>query len=236
MTTSEAIEPELAFAALARINLSDQSLTDTLREIIELALQTVPEVDDVSITVIDKGRPKTMVFTSALAVELDERQYTSGFGPCLDSAATGATIVLDHREDFPLYPAFTSAALRSGINHTAAIALQVPHRTAGALNLYSRRDEPFSAEAVTFAERFASYAAYAVSNADRLDGIEELARQLQEAMRSRAIIEQAKGILMARHGISADEAFRRLARESQNTNIRLRELATRITADPGSSR
>lgn len=236
MSTFEAIEPDRAFVALAQINLGDRSLTDTLGEISELALRTIPEVDDVSITVIDKGRTKTMVFTSVLAIELDERQYDSGFGPCLDAAATGATIVLNHREDFPLYPAFTSAALRVGVNHTAAIALQVPHRTAGALNLYSRRDEPFSAEAVTFAERFASYAAYAVSNADRLDGIEELARQLQEAMHSRAIIEQAKGILMARHGISADDAFRRLARESQNTNTRLRELAARITADPVSGR
>jgi transcriptional regulator with GAF, ATPase, and Fis domain len=236
MSTFEAIEPDRAFVALAQITLGDRPLTETLGEISALALRTIPEVDDVSITVIDKGRAKTMVFTSPLAIELDERQYDSGFGPCLDAAMTGATIVLHHREDFPLYPAFTSAALRVGVNHTAAIALQVPHRTAGALNLYSRRVEPFTAEAVTFAERFASYAAYAVSNADRLDGIEELARQLQEAMRSRAIIEQAKGILMARHGISADDAFRRLARESQNTNTRLRDLAERITDDPRSAR
>ncbi len=235
MTTFEAIEPDAAFAELARLNLSDQSLTETLRQVGELAKRVIPGVDEASVTVINNDRPKTMVFTSRLAVQLDERQYESGFGPCLDAASTGATIILDHRADQPLYPEFTHAALRAGVTHTAAVALLVPYRTAGALNLYSARDEPFSDEAVTFAERFAGYAAFAVSNADHLDSAEELARQLQEAMRSRAVIEQAKGILMARHHISADDAFRRLATLSQNTNTRLRELAARVVADPGRS-
>jgi transcriptional regulator with GAF, ATPase, and Fis domain len=232
MTTSEAVEPDAAFAQLAQINLSDQSLPETLRQIAELAKRMIDGVDETSITVTTQGRPKTMVFTNALAVQLDERQYESGFGPCLDAATTGATIVLNHRDDYPLYPEFTRAALRAGILHTAAVALVVPHRTAGALNLYAAGEEPFTRKAVTFAERFASYAAYAVSNADRIDNAEELARQLQEAMRSRAVIEQAKGIVMAHQGVSADDAFRRLAKQSQDTNTRLRELAARIVAHP----
>lgn len=232
MTTSEAIEPDAAFGELARIDLRDQSLTATLRQIAELAKRAIPGVDETSVTVINNGRAKTMVFTSPLAVQLDERQYSSGFGPCLDAAATGATIVLRHRDDRPLYPEFTRAALRAGITHTAAVALLVPHRAAGALNLYTAGPEPFTPAAITFAERFAGYAAVAVSNADHVDDAEELAHQLQEAMRSRAVIEQAKGILMGRHGLSADDAFRRLAKQSQDTNTRLRDLAARIVANP----
>jgi GAF domain-containing protein len=230
MTTFEAIQPEVAFGDLAKIDLRNQSLGDTLQQIAELARRVVPGVDAVSITVINNGRPKTMVFSSPLAVQLDERQYESGFGPCLDAAATGMTIVLNHRVDVPLYPEFTRAALRSGIFQTAAIALLVPHRTAGALNLYSARDTAFQAEEIAFAERFAGFAAFAVSNADHVDTAEELGRQLQEAMRSRAVIEQAKGIVMARYGVTADEAFRRLAKESQDTNTRLRDLAGRLVA------
>ena len=230
MTTFEAIQPEVAFGELARIDLRNQSLDDTLLQIARLARRVIPEVDDVSVTVINDGLPKTMVFTSPLAVQLDERQYESGFGPCLDAAATGMTIVLNHRLDVPLYPEFTRTALRAGISQTAAIALLVPHRTAGALNLYSARESPFRPEEIVFAERFAGFAAFAVSNADHVDSAEELARQLQEAMRSRAVIEQAKGIVMGRYGLTADEAFRRLAKESQDTNTRLRDLAARIVA------
>lgn len=230
MTTFEAVDPDAAFNELTTINLRDQSLDETLLQIAELARRVIPGVDDVSVTVITNGRPKTMVFTSPLAVQLDERQYESGFGPCLDAAATGMTIVLNHRLDSPLYPEFTRAALRSGVSQTAAIALLVPHRTAGALNLYSSRDAPFRESDIVFAERFASFAAFAVSNADHVDSAEELGRQLQEAMRSRAVIEQAKGIVMGRYGLTADEAFRRLAKESQDTNTRLRDLAARIVA------
>lgn len=232
MTTFEALETDATFAELVRINLTDQSLTDTLRQIAELAKRAVPGIDESSITVIKDDRPKTMVFTSPIAVLLDERQYGSGFGPCLDAAMTGATIVLDHHDDLPLYPEFTRAALRAGILHTVAIPLQVPNRDSGALNLYAAGEEPISPDAVAFAERFASYAAYAVANADHVSDVEELARQLQEAMRSRATIEQAKGILMARHGLSADDAFRRLATISQNTNTRLRDLAARMVEGP----
>jgi GAF domain-containing protein len=233
VTTAEALEPDAAVRELARINLAQQTLTDTLHQVAELAKRALPGVDEASVTVIDdRGRAKTVVFTSPLAVQLDERQYASGFGPCLDAAETGATIVLDHREDLPLYPEFTRAALRAAIRHTAAVALLVPHRTAGALNLYSGSEEPFTGDAIRFAERFASYAAFAVSNADHVDNAEVLARQLQEAIQSRAMIEQAKGIVMAHHGLSADDAFRRLAKQSQDTNTRLRDLAARIVRDP----
>jgi len=235
MTTFEAIQPEVAFGELVRIDLRNQSLDDTLQQIADLARRVIPGVDDVSVTVIDNGRPKTMVFSTPLAVQLDERQYESGFGPCLDAAATGMTIVLNHRLDLPLYPDFTRAALRAGISQTAAIALLVPHRTAGALNLYSAREAPFGAEEIVFAERFAGFAAFAVSNADHVDSAEELARQMQEAMRSRAVIEQAKGIVMGRYGLTADEAFRRLAKESQDTNTRLRDLARRIVVRTSAS-
>jgi GAF domain-containing protein len=232
VTTWEAIEPDAAFSELARLDLREQSLTESLRQIAELAKRVIPGADETSITVIDRGRAKTMVFTGPLAVQLDERQYASGFGPCLDAAMTGASILLDHADDMPLYPEFTRAALRAGITHTAAIALLVPHRAAGALNLYTASRDAFTPQAITFAERFASYAAIAVANADHVDEAEELARQLQEAMRSRAVIEQAKGILMGRYGLSADDAFRRLAKRSQDTNTKLRDLAARIVADP----
>lgn len=233
-TTSDPARPgelDAAMEALARLDLGTQSLSATLQLVAELAKRALPEVDETSITLLRGERAHTAVFTSPIAVRLDERQYESGFGPCLDCAATGATILLRHTDPDPVYPAFTREALRAGIRHTVSVALLVPHRSAGALNLYAA-DTEISVDTVLAAERFAAYAAVAVANADRLDHAQELAAQMQQAMQSRAVIEQAKGILMARHGYDADRAFAELARRSQHKNVKLRDLAARMVADP----
>jgi GAF domain-containing protein len=228
--SAEVVEPTWAFAELAKISLGERSLAENLQQIADLARRALPGIDDTSITVLDGSRPRTIVFTSALAVHLDERQYTAGSGPCLDCAVTGTTIVLAHDNPDPIYAEFSRAARRSGVVHTVSVSLLVPHRHLGALNLYSSNPAPPSAETVALAERFAGYAAVAVANADHLHNAEEIARQMRTAMASRATIEQAKGVLMARHGYDADEAFAHLAKLSQHANRKLRDLAADIVA------
>src|SRR5215213_9754435 len=83
-------------AELSRIALADDGLTAALRRITDIAQRTVPQADDVSVTLLDeRGKGKTVAFSGQLAVQLDERQYENGFGPCLDAAATGQTVVVD---------------------------------------------------------------------------------------------------------------------------------------------
>jgi hypothetical protein len=91
-------DPLRAFAELALIVVDAHPPEQTLRRVAELAKQTLGDVEDVSLTVIDNGRPRSVVFTGPLAVDLDERQYEDGFGPCLDAARSGQTIVVDSRE------------------------------------------------------------------------------------------------------------------------------------------
>jgi GAF domain-containing protein len=223
-----AIDPHVAFAELSKIMLGAEPLNLTLERIAQLACATMPEVNEVSMTLLEGGKARTAVFTGPLAVQLDERQYDNGFGPCLDAAVSGQTIMVDTGDPGGAYPDFAAAARRSGVTYSASVGLPVPERLVGAMNLYASTDQPLDRETVTVAETFAGYAAVAMANAALYTSTAELVKQLQTAMRTRGVIEQAKGILMAKHRYSGEEAFRDLAKASQHSNRKLRDIAQGI--------
>jgi GAF domain-containing protein len=220
-------EPLAAFAELSRIMFDEKSLDETLGQIAGLARETIPDIDEVSVTLVDREKAKTVVFTGQLAAHLDERQYESGVGPCLDAALSGETVIIDVADE-RLYPDFARSARRAGVTHSVSIGLPVPQRVVGALNMYSSTPRAPSEETIALAQAFASYAGVAVANAALYNHNAELADQMRTAMQSRAVIEQAKGILMARHGCDADEAFRSLSKMSQDSNRKLRDIAQTI--------
>jgi GAF domain-containing protein len=221
----------LVWAQLARIVLGAQPLTPTLQRIAGIALQVIPELVDVSITLIEDGGPRTVVFTGPLAMELDERQYSDGYGPCTDAAVTGGTIIVDTTSAHSSYPGFARAAARRGIS-TLSVGLPIPQRTAGALKMYSGADRAISDDSIAAAETFAGYAAVAV--AALYHAAAETALHMSTALQSRAVIEQAKGIIMGRERCTADEAFHLLARTSQHRNQKLRDIAAAIVASTAS--
>ena len=222
------VEAHVAFAELSKIMLGAEPLNLTLGRIAELARATMPEVDEVSMTLLEGGKAKTAVFTGSLAIQLDERQYDTGFGPCLDAAASGQTIVVDTRDPEGAYPEFAHAARRAGVTHSMSVGLPVPERLVGAMNLYASTAEPLDRDTVTLAETFAGYAAVAMANAALYTSTAELVKHLQTALQTRAVIEQAKGILMAKHRYSGEQAFRDLAKASQHSNRKLRDIAQGI--------
>jgi len=220
-------DPRAAFAELSRIMLSAQPLSGTLTRIAEIAKDTIPGAAEVSVTLMQEGAVSSIAFSGGLAAALDERQYDAGFGPCMDAAVSGATIAIPDTATDEVYPDFAAVARRHGVTHTLSIGLPVPQRTVGALNIYGV-DPPFDEGARELATAFAGYAAVAVANAGVYASTAELARQLQRALESRAVIDQAKGILMARHGVSAEAAFNMLAERSQHANRKLRDLAREL--------
>jgi GAF domain-containing protein len=224
-------DPRAAFAELSKIMLGEEPLAATLGHVAELAKQTIPGVAEVSVTLMDHERVETVVFTGPLASDLDERQYQAGFGPCMDAALSGETVCIEDTSDSQAYPDFARAARRKGITRTMSIGMPVQHRTIGALNIYATDDGAFDETAQELAVTFASYAGVAVANAGLYATTAQLAGNLQRALESRAVIDQAKGILMGRHGVSADEAFDLLSRQSQLSNRRLRDIAAEVTAD-----
>jgi GAF domain-containing protein len=191
----------------------------------ELAKQTIPGAAEVSVTLMADGDVQSAAFTGALAAQLDERQYQAGFGPCMDAAISGGIIPIDDTAHSAAYPDFARTARRHGITHTLSTGLPVRRQIIGGLNIYGTDGGAFDEHTRELASTFASYAAVAVANAGLYASTAQLATHLQRALESRAVIDQAKGILMSQHAISADAAFDLLAKQSQLTNRKLRDIA-----------
>jgi GAF domain-containing protein len=218
-------DPRTAFAELSKIMLGAQPLSQIIARVAELAQQTIPGAVDVSVTLLQQEQVSTVAFSGALAAYLDERQYDAGFGPCMDAALSGTVISIPDTAHSPTYPDFGRVAARHGITHTMSIGLPIPERTVGGLNIYGTDDHPFDEATQEVATAFAGYAAVAVANASVYASTASLAANLQRALESRAVIDQAKGILIGQHHISPDEAFDLLCRQSQTSNRKIRDIA-----------
>ncbi|MEU8821591.1 GAF and ANTAR domain-containing protein [Actinoplanes sp. NPDC048796] len=225
MSITDPLQPAEAFAQLGRIKLIDTDLDGVLDTIAALAKRTVPGVAECSVTLVRDQRAFTAAFTGELALRLDESQYRSGHGPCLDASAGATTLSLPDLAAEKRWPRWVALALRHGAGSSLSIGLPVQDVVTGALNVYATTPHAFDREAITLAETFSGYAAVALANAHLYDSTATLAQQMRAAMASRAVIEQAKGVIMAERRCTADDAFKVLVKLSQDTNHKVRDLA-----------
>ena len=220
------------YAVLAGIVLNEQSLGQVLHQVAELARTAVPGADEVSVTLIKRGRPTSVAFTGDLAVVLDERQYADGFGPCVDAARTSRVITIEDTARCLRYPEFAALARRKGVLRSLSVNLPTRQGINAALNIYGTGTAgPFDQTALDIAVAFAGYAAIALLNAALYAAAVTETDQLRQAMISRAGIEQAKGILMRDRRCTADEAFVVLREISAVTNRKLRDIAQSVIDD-----
>lgn len=223
------------FAELSRIVLSEESLDAILQRVATLAKKLIPLAAEVSVTLVEGAHATTAAYTGTLANDLDKTQYDLGSGPCLLAATSREVVSVPRLDRDDRWPEFTTAAKERGVRSMLSIGLPVREQIVGALNMYALEPEAFDTGSVELAEAFAAHAAVALANATLYASATQLAEQMAEAMRSRAVIEQAKGILMAQRHCTADEAFEILTQASQRANKKLRDIATAIvesTAKP----
>jgi GAF domain-containing protein len=228
--TGGPIEPDGGFLELARLDLSALSLTEAMSRVAAVAKTTLPGAHEVSVTLVEGDRARTVAFTGDLAVHLDERQYEKGFGPCMDAAMSGDTIILPDTAADPRYPDFGAVAVRAGVRSSLSIGMPVPQRIVGGLNVYAPEPYAFDKAAIELAQQFAGFGAVVLVNAALVDSKTALATQLERAMASRAVIEQAKGIIMGQKKCDADQAFAELVNWSQRSNRKLHVIAADIVA------
>jgi len=219
------LQPQDAFAELARLTLAEHSLDTVMETVARLAKSTVPGASEVSVTLLEKGRATTVAATGTLAVAVDERQYARGSGPCLDSIAAGEPVRIDDMRTETRWPGYARDAARDGVGSSLSIPVPVQREISAALNVYSTSEHAFDDSSLELAETFAAYAGVALANMHLYEAQSKVAEQLQAAMQSRAVIEQAKGILMGQRRCSAQEAFDVLVRLSQDKNRKLRDVA-----------
>lgn len=217
---------EESLIALAGILVGEQSLDKTLRQVLDLACAALPGGDEGGVTLLEAEGPRTAVATSDMARQVDDLQYTfEEGGPCLDAYRHQQIFRIDSTADDQRWPQFGQFAAAAGINSTISLPLVVGGDGLGALNVYCRQAHGFSEADEVLAASFASYASVALANARVYWRAQRLASQLEEALSTRGVIEQAKGILIARQGCSADQAFQLLVGMSQRRHVKVRDLA-----------
>ena len=228
------LEPNDAFAELGRIVLAEHSLDSVMDTIARLTKRTVPGATDVSVTLVERGKATTVAFTGALAQEMDERQYARDHGPCLSCIDGAEAVRIKEMENEARWPDWAAQAAAAGVRSSMSLPVPLQREVSAALNVYSTDQQAFSDDDVEVATTFAAYAGVALANMHLYQAQSRLAEDLQNAMKSRAVIEQAKGILMGAKRCTAERAFDLLVGSSQRTNRKLRQVAQEIV-DTGST-
>jgi GAF domain-containing protein len=177
------------------------------------------------VTLLRDGKPTTAVYTDPTSPQVDSAQYETGVGPCLDAFRNQKVFRIESTIEDEHWPDFSQACVEHGILSTMSLPLGVRGNGIGALNLYSKQPAAFSDDDEQVGMMFGAQASVALANAQLYASAYRLTQQLQEALSSRAVIDQAKGILMGQRGMGADEAFEVLRTDSQRENRKLRDLA-----------
>ncbi|MGH3896954.1 MAG: ANTAR domain-containing protein [Pseudonocardiaceae bacterium] len=222
---SAAGEDQLArqLSELARDLQEKHSLQDTLNGIAQAAVDNVPGAQFAGITVVEGRREvHTPAWTAELVRTSDQVQYETGQGPCLNSVYEERTVRVADMRSEQRWPEFAKRAAELGVSSMLSIQLYVTGDNLGALNLYSETTEAFDDESEHVGLLLAAHAAIAMAGAQQQE-------QLIQAIATRDLIGQAKGVLMERYKITAEQAFTLLIRASQLTNTKLRDVAENLT-------
>jgi|HubBroStandDraft_6_1064221.scaffolds.fasta_scaffold566362_2 hypothetical protein len=219
-----------SLAGLSRLVLpnGEQGLEAMLGSVAEFAVQAIPGANGASLTLLDDDRPDrpdTVVATAEIVRQVDAIQYGIGEGPCIAAVAQGRTVRSGSLSGDPAWPRFGPRAGRLGVHSALSLPLLGPHGGLGALNIYAGAKHAFDARAARLGEMFSVPAAVTVQNARELAHARQLAAQLEQALISRSVIDQALGILMSRSGCGSDEAFEKLRTLSQREHRKLSEVA-----------
>jgi len=198
---------------------------ETLQTIAETALLSIPSVEHVGVSVLDRtGHPVTKAATSDLVLELDKLQYTLNEGPCVDSLRGESLVTAPHILHDARWPRYVPPAVKLGLKSQLAVRLQIDADTVGGLNMYSTASADIDPQAPGIADLFATHAALALGKAQKVD-------ELYQALRTREVIGQAVGILMHKYDLDTDTAFGFLVRTSSHSNTKVRDIAARMVQD-----
>jgi GAF domain-containing protein len=219
---------------LTRVVLADRTLADVLSEVTDIAARSIPGAEAVSITLVRDDRAFTAAYHGEMALVADEMQYERGYGPCMDAGRGGVVLRIDDMTSEERWPDYVARVLETGVRASLSVPLPYQGSSIGALNVYSTVPQAFaSEESLSTGQEVAEAIAVAVANADAHAQLGEQARHMRVAMESRAVIEQAKGVLMAQRHVDADQAFEILRAASQRYNRKLRDIALGIVNSTG---
>ncbi len=210
---------------------SGLALEELLVKVAGYAVQAIPGADGAGLTLLEADRADIIVKSAEFVRQIDDIQYSLEEGPCISAAAQGVTMRSGSLGGDPRWPRFGPRAGRLGVHSVLSLPLIAPTGVVGAMNVYAHAHNAFDERAEEIGEIYAAPAAITVHNAQILAQTSRLAVQLEAALHTRPVIDQAIGILRSRSGISPEEAFQRLRQISQTEHVKLAEVATTIVED-----
>jgi GAF domain-containing protein len=224
-----------AISSLTDLRTAEGSVDEVLLQVARSAVRAVPDADAVSITVLGDPQPRTAASTNDEVLALDGEQYASQRGPCIEAAQTRQPVRVAMATHEQRWPEFVAAARASGVQATLSIPLIIPSpapgggdELVGSLNAYSHSASEFDVIDEKLMCLYTGAATQAIADTSRWLRLRDNVVQLEQALLSRADIDQAKGAIRAMNGSSADEAFASMVTQSQRTNVKLRDLARQL--------
>lgn len=230
---SEDLDVLTAVRGLAGLVANVDDLDSVLARIAGFAVASVPGADGAGVTLMRAGEGPPVVLawaaTEPFVREIDHLQYdVCQEGPCLTAMQTRRALVSGSLGSDDRWPRFGGRVARLHTHSALSLPLIVRDGVVGAINIYAHERDSFTAHAVSLGEQFAGPAAVAVGNIQVLHAAHARTTQLQTALTSRAVIDQAIGIVRSRSGVGAQEAFERLRQISQAENVKLAVVAQRL--------
>jgi transcriptional regulator with GAF, ATPase, and Fis domain len=207
---------------LARLLQHEENSQATLERLVLAAVTLIPGAEEGSISVVTgRSHVESQAPSSDLPRRVDALQVETGQGPCLDAAFEQHTVRVSDMSTEQRWPAFAARASDAGVGSMLAFQLYVEGDNLGALNLYAKQTDAFDDESEHVGLLFAAHAAVAYAAVHHQDN-------LRNAMETRDLIGQAKGILMERYKLTGEQAFELLVQASQATHSKLRDVADEL--------
>ena len=221
--SEQAVDADIArrIAEILRADDHDREPGAVLQRLVDAMVANLASVDYAGVTMLDHGELTSHAVSDPLVSKLDDLQHRLREGPCVETARSRRSICVGDLRAEQRWPEFVSSALELGVAAILSVELFATDSVSAALNLYAVRPSAFGPEDADWAVMLAAPAGIAVSAHRKIEN-------LGIALDSRDLIGQAKGILMERHKISAQEAFDLLVVVSQRTNRKLREIAEEL--------
>ena len=221
----EAAEVATGLSELAALLLKVEDVEEALRHLARMAVVVIPDGPSCGITVVRDGKFTTVVYAGGVPASVHESQYEHGDGPGLEAMRTRAPVVVQDLAAERRWAGFPEAALAAGAHGVYAHPLQIGDEVVGALNLYAHERNLFPEDVQRVAVEFVEPAAVLLAGVLHRLSQAELIEALRFGMSSRAVIDQAIGIMMAQRRCGPDEAIAVLRKMSNDRNVKLRDIA-----------
>jgi GAF domain-containing protein len=225
-------------AELARVGEGDLEARHVLGRIVDFATGLVPGCTGAALTVRSVSGEETAAVTDERVADCHAAQFVAGGeGPAREALRFGEPRRSDDLDDETRWPAFSRVARSHGFRSCLALPLRADRQAATALNLYGREPMTFLGTTYDLALLLAAQGGATLDNVELFRASRELVEHLHQALVTRGVIERAKGLLMAEHDLSSDQAFHVLRRQSQQSNQKVRDVAAALLSchEPASS-